>query len=123
MRSPSSVVCRARPPGISATWRLVMSMIGVLCMRGDATIPARQAARTGRPLGRGAGCWYGASFMGGLWEETAMQRDFDLVVTILSELRDADTAALSEAHIRTEEHTSELQSRENLVCRILLEKK
>src|SRR5690606_40009914 len=26
-------------------------------------------------------------------------------------------------HIRSEEHTSELQSRENLVCRLLLEKK
>src|SRR5690606_41792313 len=27
------------------------------------------------------------------------------------------------AHVRSEEHTSELQSRENLVCRLLLEKK
>src|SRR5690606_24899280 len=31
--------------------------------------------------------------------------------------------ALSEAAFRSEEHTSELQSRENLVCRLLLEKK
>src|SRR5690606_41274882 len=30
---------------------------------------------------------------------------------------------LSEAEARSEEHTSELQSRENLVCRLLLEKK
>src|SRR5690606_41400850 len=29
----------------------------------------------------------------------------------------------SEAVVRSEEHTSELQSRENLVCRLLLEKK
>src|SRR5436309_6981718 len=29
----------------------------------------------------------------------------------------------SESNIRSEEHTSELQSRENLVCRLLLEKK
>src|SRR5436309_6107355 len=28
-----------------------------------------------------------------------------------------------ELHCRSEEHTSELQSRENLVCRLLLEKK
>src|SRR5690606_42164256 len=28
-----------------------------------------------------------------------------------------------EAYLRSEEHTSELQSRENLVCRLLLEKK
>src|SRR5690606_26447506 len=32
-------------------------------------------------------------------------------------------AALLEAEERSEEHTSELQSRENLVCRLLLEKK
>src|SRR5690606_42128343 len=32
-------------------------------------------------------------------------------------------AALREANNRSEEHTSELQSRENLVCRLLLEKK
>src|SRR5690606_41265346 len=30
---------------------------------------------------------------------------------------------LSSYHTRSEEHTSELQSRENLVCRLLLEKK
>src|SRR5690606_12867346 len=30
---------------------------------------------------------------------------------------------LPEKHRRSEEHTSELQSRENLVCRLLLEKK
>src|SRR5690606_41385052 len=34
----------------------------------------------------------------------------------------ARRAGLS-AHARSEEHTSELQSRENLVCRLLLEKK
>src|SRR5690606_39580933 len=33
-----------------------------------------------------------------------------------------DTNALSSG-LRSEEHTSELQSRENLVCRLLLEKK
>src|SRR5690606_42151393 len=32
-------------------------------------------------------------------------------------------AALKELEARSEEHTSELQSRENLVCRLLLEKK
>src|SRR5436309_6107435 len=30
---------------------------------------------------------------------------------------------LADGHLRSEEHTSELQSRENLVCRLLLEKK
>src|SRR5690606_41487981 len=32
-------------------------------------------------------------------------------------------AVIDRAHGRSEEHTSELQSRENLVCRLLLEKK
>src|SRR5690606_40706607 len=32
-------------------------------------------------------------------------------------------AALPAGQLRSEEHTSELQSRENLVCRLLLEKK
>src|SRR5690606_27136299 len=35
----------------------------------------------------------------------------------------AQTAAPAAAAVRSEEHTSELQSRENLVCRLLLEKK
>src|SRR5690606_41247835 len=35
----------------------------------------------------------------------------------------AERVAPRRAHQRSEEHTSELQSRENLVCRLLLEKK
>src|SRR5207302_7567166 len=35
----------------------------------------------------------------------------------------ADIRARSRIYARSEEHTSELQSRENLVCRLLLEKK
>src|SRR5690606_40680214 len=35
----------------------------------------------------------------------------------------AKRSPLEEARSRSEEHTSELQSRENLVCRLLLEKK
>src|SRR5690606_40817928 len=37
--------------------------------------------------------------------------------------RSATAAATEAKKIRSEEHTSELQSRENLVCRLLLEKK
>src|SRR5690606_12230229 len=37
--------------------------------------------------------------------------------------RSNKSANLYNKHIRSEEHTSELQSRENLVCRLLLEKK
>src|SRR5436309_7247149 len=39
------------------------------------------------------------------------------------EFRPALRKALEAATPRSEEHTSELQSRENLVCRLLLEKK
>src|SRR5690606_40068627 len=42
--------------------------------------------------------------------------DAELVIRDLSELKPG-------APVRSEEHTSELQSRENLVCRILREKK
>ena len=50
----------------------------------------------------------------------------------LRDLMDIQTSALAKAfirpttpkvHLRSEEHTSELQSRRNLVCRLLLEKK
>src|SRR5688572_31731207 len=34
-----------------------------------------------------------------------------------------DMVALDRGHYRSEEHTSELQSQSNLVCRLLLEKK
>src|SRR2546430_5983401 len=37
--------------------------------------------------------------------------------------RDAGPAAPAVATLRSEEHTSELQSQSNLVCRLLLEKK
>src|SRR5690606_41046798 len=39
-------------------------------------------------------------------------------------IADGDIATLiTSIYVRSEEHTSELQSRENLVCRLLLEKK
>src|SRR5690606_39277387 len=43
--------------------------------------------------------------------------------TTRSELPWAAAPRVRVAHGRSEEHTSELQSRENLVCRLLLEKK
>src|SRR5690625_5447453 len=49
--------------------------------------------------------------------DTVFRFDFDR-----SELKPAARAALT-AHARSEEHTSELQSRGHLVCRLLLEKK
>src|SRR2546430_11960212 len=49
------------------------------------------------------------------------ERQSDAVFARL-EHADLDTATASFAH-RSEEHTSELQSQSNLVCRLLLEKK
>src|SRR3712207_6876852 len=45
------------------------------------------------------------------------------VVTRLAILEDTRLAGAECAHFRSEEHTSELQSRQYLVCRLLLEKK
>src|SRR5690606_42030604 len=42
---------------------------------------------------------------------------------VLAITGDHSTPVACKAHSRSEEHTSELQSRENLVCRLLLEKK
>src|SRR5688572_32283573 len=38
-------------------------------------------------------------------------------------LEGGDVLVVDELHLRSEEHTSELQSQSNLVCRLLLEKK
>src|SRR5207302_95624 len=46
-------------------------------------------------------------------QSSAMQKVFDAI----------ETVGPTDATVRSEEHTSELQSRENLVCRLLLEKK
>src|SRR5690606_40831658 len=42
---------------------------------------------------------------------------------VRAQVRGGDDDGIGEIHHRSEEHTSELQSRENLVCRLLLEKK
>src|SRR5690606_41342674 len=45
---------------------------------------------------------------------------YDTTITVIGALTDSTN---NFDFIRSEEHTSELQSRENLVCRLLLEKK
>src|SRR5690606_21664097 len=42
---------------------------------------------------------------------------------VLAEVNDSAVVVDTAEELRSEEHTSELQSRENLVCRLLLEKK
>src|SRR5690606_40425844 len=52
--------------------------------------------------------------------------DFDLcILDVMMPYKDGFTLAkeIRDKNERSEEHTSELQSRENLVCRLLLEKK
>src|SRR2546428_3501954 len=44
-------------------------------------------------------------------------------VKVAEEAHEAPVIAPMQKHVRSEEHTSELQSRSDLVCRLLLEKK
>src|SRR5690606_40403874 len=50
-------------------------------------------------------------------DQTISEKDFKVVEDKMLEI------ARGKHEFRSEEHTSELQSRENLVCRLLLEKK
>src|SRR5690606_42059475 len=64
-------------------------------------------------VGFGLGSW------GGGWLGDAVGRRWSLALaTVVFSL-----ATVGASTARSEEHTSELQSRENLVCRLLLEKK
>src|SRR5690606_41330782 len=70
--------------------------------------------------GRDGGLPYGRDF--GRWlmkVDTRLTSNDQLSIRYLV---DKSTDPGSPASIRSEEHTSELQSRENLVCRLLLEK-
>src|SRR5438552_6980024 len=44
-------------------------------------------------------------------------------VTLVADLRETESSSYTERETRSEEHTSELQSPDHLVCRLLLEKK
>src|SRR3712207_8968670 len=48
---------------------------------------------------------------------------YDAMRRAVDHARKRKGPALVHAHVRSEEHTSELQSRQYLVCRLLLEKK
>src|SRR3712207_7527658 len=51
------------------------------------------------------------------------RRRADVLEAVHDERRQVDARAGRERRVRSEEHTSELQSRQYLVCRLLLEKK
>src|SRR2546421_6757316 len=56
---------------------------------------------------------------------SATQKPIEDIAAFLSGSRHptTDTCIVDSGHARSEEHTSELQSRSDLVCRLLLEKK
>src|SRR3712207_7835003 len=91
---------------------------------------ARSAMSTAEARRR---CPSGTAFLGGRF--AAYRRTSDVVMALLRELSPlVEPASLDEAYVdlaageghdlsvRSEEHTSELQSRQYLVCRLLLEK-
>src|SRR5690606_39961381 len=55
--------------------------------------------------------------------DTKRSEDVRSRIALLAQMPDDWAAAVRHLRERSEEHTSELQSRENLVCRLLLEKK
>src|SRR5690625_6475853 len=66
-----------------------------------------------------------AGFISGGWQ-WALYQAILLVISIIGYfpfIRAADRQAYAQEQTRSEEHTSELQSRGHLVCRLLLEKK
>src|SRR2546430_3303529 len=58
-----------------------------------------------------------------LFPYTTLFRSVAALGRLASEVRDAPTPIVTGRDWRSEEHTSELQSQSNLVCRLLLEKK
>src|SRR5690606_40361407 len=55
---------------------------------------------------------------------TGFESGMNAVYALMRDMyTDGDTRTRDQLWVRSEEHTSELQSRENLVCRLLLEKK
>src|SRR2546427_3700782 len=60
---------------------------------------------------------------GGRWRSLQRNLPSVIVTDLLVHDRDLIAATMGRALWRSEEHTSELQSQSNLVCRLLLEKK
>src|SRR5256885_12171074 len=56
-------------------------------------------------------------------QQWSVQADFEKVLRTLQQTGDRQKMLAAHSALRSEEHTSELQSPCNLVCRLLLEKK
>src|SRR5690606_41548174 len=87
---------------------------------GDPRAPPSFPTRRSSDLGRS--CWCAAAPSSPDARFSAERSFFAIRSTRPSSRRCSDEASSFWRH-RSEEHTSELQSRENLVCRLLLEKK
>src|SRR5204862_4934437 len=59
----------------------------------------------------------------GTWGEVQLEMLLEQILTPDQYAKNVETVRSSGARVRSEEHTSELQSRRDLVCRLLLEKK
>src|SRR5690606_36916465 len=126
-RSP--VPARNDDPAGAARWRAAAERAAVLAARGAAVVgpskrrptrPRRQAPRP-RRIRRAArdrrATWPGLAHAAAARPPAGRRRWHARVHGRRAPAHDARSPA------RSEEHTSELQSRENLVCRLLLEKK
>src|SRR5437016_11763920 len=99
-------------------WKFLIAIIGSAFICGQTSVIAQPAAITWdrwRPL---VGHWQAAGK--GTPGEGGFSFAFDLQNKVLVRKSHSDYPA---AKGRSEEHTSELQSLTNLVCRLLLEKK
>src|SRR5690606_41801926 len=81
------------------------------------SFPTRRSSDLGRPVVLVHG--YSDSHEGFRVWRNLLAGDFDVRIASYESLSNE----ISIKDIRSEEHTSELQSRENLVCRLLLQKK
>src|SRR5690606_21849639 len=101
-----------RPPGPAGRWRRALGKALAVAV-GFLLLAAGVAAQ--RSLGGSVD----------LWGSVGLEVDHRRLDDVSSQTA-ATLAAHLEGHLargRSEEHTSELQSRENLVCRLLLEKR
>src|SRR2546430_13719462 len=57
------------------------------------------------------------------FDDAAVVTEADRLPAVIDAREDVDRSALPDVRQRSEEHTSELQSQSNLVCRLLLAKK
>src|SRR5690606_40534360 len=107
LRAPCSCCCRAPAPPVTHPLSLHAAL--------PISLPARRAARRGECLAIAATAWPAP--------RSSHRRQPPSPEHCVSGRHRSIPAAAPVPPGRSEEHTSELQSRENLVCRLLLEKK